>query len=430
MTANYIYSLISGTRAGLATDSRKVKAGDIFFALKGDNFDGNKFAPDAIKKGAIKAVIDNPKYSSDYTILVDDVLLMLQDLARLHRESFEVPVLAITGTNGKTTTKELIARVLSRKYKVHYTRGNLNNHIGLPLTLLDAGPETSFMVIEMGANHIGEIADLCRIALPTAGLITNIGKAHLEGFGSLEGVIKAKGELYEYLAGIGGTIIYNDSNPILKKIVSKLDANMIPYSKPDRTLEQGRVEQGRKLTMEFYYAKRKYMIESALNGVHNSENIMSALAVGLKYGVDISEIIKAIETYKPENNRSQLIETNKNTLLCDAYNANPDSMSLAIGSFLDSASERKVIILGDMLELGDYSLTEHKTIVDILKGSPNIDVYLVGKIFCEVAADSGVKVYKDAELLISDLKKRPIKDSFVLIKGSRGIGLERIYNYL
>ncbi len=430
MTANYIYSLISGTRAGLVTDSRKVKAGDIFFALKGDNFDGNKFAPDAIKKGAIKAIIDNPQYSSDYTILVDDVLLMLQDIARLHRESFEVPVLAITGTNGKTTTKELIARVLSRKYTVHYTRGNLNNHIGLPLTLLEAGPDTSFMVIEMGANHVGEIADLCRIALPTAGLITNIGKAHLEGFGSLEGVIKAKGELYEYLAGTGGTIIYNDSNPILKKIVSKVDANMIPYSKPDSTLEQGRVEQGRKLMMEFYYAKRKYKIESALNGVHNSENIMSALAVGLKYGVDISEIISAIETYKPENNRSQLIETKRNTLLCDAYNANPDSMSLAIGSFLNSASDRKVIILGDMLELGDYSLTEHNTIVDILKGTPNIDVYLVGKIFCEVAAGSGIKVYKDAELLISDLKKRPIKDSFVLIKGSRGIGLERIYNYL
>jgi len=430
MTAKNIYSLLSKRQANIVTDSRKVNSGDIFFALRGDNFDANRFAADALKKGAIKAIIDDPDYVSENTILVDDVLKMLQDIARLHRESFKIPVLAITGTNGKTTTKELLARVLSRKFIVHYTRGNLNNHIGLPLTILDADPESTFMIVEMGANHIGEIADLCRIALPTAGLITNIGKAHLEGFGSFEGVVQAKSELYKYLAENSGTIIYNDGNPLLKEIAGKFSTNIIPYSKPANILEQGKVEQGSKLILEYYYNKTKYKIESDLVGVHNSENIMAALAVALNYGVDINEVIEAIQTFKPRNNRSQLLETKSNTLICDAYNANPESMSLAINSFLSSASEKKVAILGDMLELGEYSIQEHEAILDILKHTQNIDVYLVGSIFREVSAGSGLKVYKDAEQLISELKMKPIQDSLVLIKGSRGIGLERVYNYL
>ncbi len=430
MTAKDIYNLISEAGAGIATDSRNVKAGDIFFALKGDNFDGNKFAGDAVRKGALKAVIDNPNYKTDSDILVDDVIETLQEVAMIHRERFDIPLLAITGTNGKTTTKELIARVLECKYKVHFTRGNLNNHIGVPLSILGADPDTEFMIIEMGANHVGEIAALCKIAKPTAGLISNIGKAHLEGFGSFEGVIKAKSELYVYLAQTGGTIIYNDSNSLLQSIAGKLNAKSVPYSKPDKVLKQSSLEEDRYLTVEFIYNNGHYSIESALAGAHNSENIFAALAVGLHYGVDIGDAIRAIEAYKPQNNRSQILVTDSNTLLCDAYNANPDSMSLAISSFIGSPREKKVIIVGDMMELGSYAQEEHKAVIDRLSKIPDIDIYLVGSIFCKLAEGTGIKSYSNTELLISDLNKNPIKNSFVLIKGSRAIGLERIYDYL
>lgn len=430
MTAKDIYNLIREEGAGIATDSRKVKAGDIFFALRGDNFDGNKYAGDAIKAGAILALIDNPDYKSDSYILVDDVIETLQEIARIHREGFDIPLLAITGSNGKTTTKELIARVLECKYKVHYTRGNLNNHIGVPISLLDAGPDTELMIIEMGANHIGEIAALCGIARPTAGLITNLGRAHLEGFGSFEGVIKAKSELYEYLEKSGGLIFYNDSNSLLQSIAGKMNARSVPYSKPDKVLKQSSLVQEKYLKMGFIYDDRNYSIESALAGVHNSENILAALAVGLHYGVDLEDAIQAIEAYKPQNNRSQILVTDSNTLLCDAYNANPDSMSSALSSFTESAREKKVIIVGDMLELGNYAPEEHKAVVARLSSLQDIDIYLVGRIFCKAAEGSGLKSYRDTELLISDLKKNPIKDSFVLIKGSRAIGLERIYDYL
>jgi UDP-N-acetylmuramoyl-tripeptide--D-alanyl-D-alanine ligase len=286
------------------------------------------------------------------------------------------------------------------------------------------------MIIEMGANHVGEISALCRIAKPTAGLITNIGRAHLEGFASFEGVIKAKSELFDYLAQTGGSIIYNNSNSLLQSIAVRLNAKSVPYSKPDRVLKQGNVRQEGSLTMELFYDNRPYLVKSALAGVHNSENIMAALAVGLIYGVDLEDAIRAIEGYRPRNNRSQILDTDSNTLLCDAYNANPDSMSLAISSFIESTRKNKVIIAGDMLELGSYAIEEHKAVIERLSKIPDIDVYLVGSIFCRLANGKGLKSYCNTELLISDLKRNPIKDSFVLIKGSRAIGLERIYDYL
>jgi len=430
MTNKEIYHLILDNGARVITDSRNVERGDVFFALKGDKFNGNEYAEDALGRGAIRAIVDDVRYMTDRTILADDVLTTLQDVARIHRQSLEIPVLAITGTNGKTTTKELIARVLSRKYKLHFTDGNLNNHIGVPLTILGAGANTTFLVVEMGANHIGEITDLCNIALPDAGLITNIGKAHLEGFGSFEGVIKAKSELYNFLSENDGTIIYNDSNPLLKELVTNLDIKSVSYSNPGGLLKVKDITQGRSLSIELSFNRERFRVDSSLAGIHNAENILAAVTVGLVYGVEMKNIIDAIETYKPDNNRSQLLKTENNLLFCDAYNANPDSMALALDSFLKSDADPKTVIIGDMMELGEYSLEEHKLLINRLLGIDNISIYLVGPILCDMAGDSGLKVFSDTDLLISDLKRNPIKNNFVFIKGSRGIGLESIFAYL
>jgi UDP-N-acetylmuramoyl-tripeptide--D-alanyl-D-alanine ligase len=430
MTSTDLYKLIKNTGAKVKTDSRAVVEGDIFFSLKGDNFDGNSFAGDALKKGAIKAVIDDIEYAVSGTILVDNVLETLQSIATIHRKSLNIPLLAITGTNGKTTTKELISLVLKSKYNVYSTLGNLNNHIGVPLTLLDAGPDVSFMVVEMGANHQGEIASLCNIALPDAGLITNIGKAHLEGFGSFEGVIKAKSELYTYLSENKGTAIYNDSNPILSEVLRSLDIISVPYSEPANELKVDKIVGHPKLIIDISYDGLKYKVESELAGILNAENILAAIAVGLVYGVEMERIIESVCSYKPDNNRSQIVKTTTNLLLCDSYNANPDSMSLALTSFLESAQTPKTIIVGDMFELGDYEEIEHKKIIELLSAKDNISVYLVGSIFSKMGSGSRFRLFQSTESLIDHLKRKPIKNSFVFIKGSRGIGLERAYEYL
>ncbi len=430
METSELYKFIRANSNRLTTDSRDVKTGDIFFALKGENFDGNRFAAKALDTGAVAAVIDDPAFAGRATILVDDVLHTLQELANIHRNNFSIPVLAITGTNGKTTTKELISRVLSKKYITHSTKGNLNNHIGVPLTLLSAKENTEFMIVEMGANHIGEIGDLCEIAEPDAGMITNIGRAHLEGFGSFEGVIKAKTELYTYLSKSGGTIIFNQADHLLSELANDQICTLHPYSRSGSEISTLSSDSDKEIHLKFLHNGEVLNIKSALFGEHNIENITAALAVGLYYGVPVNSIIKAIESYIPDNNRSQIVKTKTNTLLCDAYNANPDSMLMALDSFIRAGGLNSTVILGDMLELGEYSFEEHKKVVQYLSGKKELDVILVGDIFCEVAEGSKMRKFRSAVLLMDYLESNPIKDSFVLLKGSRAISLEKVFKVL
>lgn len=431
MDIKKLYKLIREGDPGIATDSRSVKTGDVFFALKGDNFNGNAFASGALENGARLAVIDDPVYSGSGTILVGDVLLAMQELAAIHRRELGIPVIAITGTNGKTTTKELTALVLSQKYKVHSTKGNLNNHIGVPLTILSAGRDTELLLVEMGANHIGEIDALCRIADPDYGIITNIGKAHLEGFGSYEGVIKAKSELYSFLDKKGAAIIYNDNNSLLSELAASLSCSLIPYSRPSMNLALSSTMKEGSIEFDIHYGDSSIHVNTGLYGSHNLENIQAAVSIGLVFDIDISVIARAIASYKPENNRSQLADTGKNLLLCDAYNANPGSMMSALRAFIKAEEGRdKTIILGDMLELGQYSMDEHKKIIDFLSATANIRAYLVGTEFCRAAGQGSIKCFASTELLIKHLESNPIRNNFVLLKGSRGIALEKVFPLL
>ena len=341
----------------IITDSRCVENNSIFFALKGENFDGNKFAIKALESGAKYAVIDNAKFKlNDNFILVDNVLKCLQQLASFHREQFVIPLIGITGTNGKTTTKELIHTVLKRKFKTHATKGNFNNHIGVPLTLLEMPLNTEIAIIEMGANHQGEIKELCEIAKPNYGLITNIGKAHLEGFGGFEGVVKAKNELYNFIRNYGRAFL-NSDNKLLSELAENL--NSIKYgTKQDSDCFAEILEINPYVKLRW----NNIDIQSNLIGKYNFENILAAICIGNFFNVAHSNIKSAVENYIPQNNRSQIVQTKTNKILLDAYNANPTSMSLAIESFELLKSKTKVVILGDMLELGDESIFEHKEI--------------------------------------------------------------------
>ena len=430
MKTELLYRLFRES-AGVSTDTRALKKGELFFALSGASFNGNKFVPEAINKGAMAAVIDDPDYTADKTILVDDCLSELQALAAYHREKMKFPVLAVTGTNGKTTTKELLAAVLSRKFKVHYTKGNLNNHIGVPLTILAAPPDTELMILEMGANHPGEIKLLCSVARPDFGIITNVGTAHLEGFGSLEGVIKTKSELYEYLDSVNGTAIYNEENIILAKKVSEMLKKAVPYLRPAG--HEVIAEAGTSiapLSLKVKYLNDSYSIKTNLFGIHNLENVRAAIAAGLFMAVGITDIISAIESYRPGNNRSEIRITKFNTLICDSYNANPTSMAMAIGSFNEIQDTRKVFILGDMLELGEKSDEEHRKILELLSSVENQEIFLVGQRFSKIASDYGFQAFADTDELAEYLKINPLKGSSVLIKGSRGMALEKIYDLL
>ncbi|MEZ4999471.1 MAG: UDP-N-acetylmuramoyl-tripeptide--D-alanyl-D-alanine ligase [Bacteroidales bacterium] len=368
MTGNRLYDLFLTAGGKAVTDSRRVMDGDIFFALRGENFNGNDFAIKAIEKGASLAVVDDPGITGEGIYYVEDVLAALQSLAIIHRRNMDVPVLAITGSNGKTTTKELVATVLATKYRVHFTPGNLNNHIGVPLTILSAPPETELMIIEMGANHGGEIRRLCEIADPGYGLITNIGRAHLEGFGSPEGVVAAKSELYQHLGDNGGRIIYNNRDPLLSAIVDSSGIKAYSYEAPGNSavrMEGYRLVPG--LTVDIGIDGTAYTIETGLFGIHNVDNIMAAVACGLVFNVGAGDIARSLNGYSPDNNRSQLMVTETNTVICDSYNANPTSVANAIRSFMDYPGEPKTIILGDMLELGSYAIEEHTGIVNLLK---------------------------------------------------------------
>ena len=446
----------------VTTDSRNCPEGSIFFALKGETFDGNKFAVSAIEKGCAYAVVDDPQLSPCFRgtseaeggnnsslltphsslIVVDNVLETLQQLARYHREQLDIPFVGITGTNGKTTTKELVATVLSKKYRVHYTQGNFNNHIGVPLTLLSIKPDCEIAVVEMGANHPGEIKTLANIALPTCGLITNVGKAHLEGFGSLEGVINTKKELYDNLAERGGHVFVNAANPYLTNIINDFQLSTFNFqlstysSNPDVAADVN----GRLLRcapyVEFEWHSQLSTLNSQLSthfvGAYNLDNMLAAITVGLHFGVDEKDVCDAISNYVPANNRSQLTKTERNTLIVDAYNANPTSMMAAIDNFDIMAGENKVAILGDMLELGEQSAIEHQNIVRRLIDSKIEKVTLVGKEFKRACETLGVNKFEIVDSLDDDFKSQisNFNSQLILLKGSNGIGLYKLIPYL
>ena len=430
MKTEQLYNLFKESN-GITTDSRSVRKGQIFFALWGNNYNGNKFASEALAKDASWAVIDDPLFETEKTILVDDCLFELQALASHHRKEMNVPVLAITGTNGKTTTKELLAAIMAKKLKVHFTKGNLNNHIGVPLTILSAPKGTELMIIEMGASHIGEIRTLCLIAKPEYGIITNIGTAHIEGFGSTDGVIKAKTELYEYLRKVNGIALYNDKNPLLTENIFKIINRAVPFSDPKGIeLAVGLVPSDLNLTLKATYHHHTYNICTNLFGNYNLENVIAAIATGLFLGVEMKDIVDAVENYLPANNRSQIRLSKKNTLICDSYNANPTSMFLALESFNMIQADKKLVILGDMLELGVKTEEEHIKLLNELQVHKIEKVLLVGPIFQKVSSISGFKSFSDVNRLIEFLINEPVEGNTILIKGSRGIGLEKVYDLL
>jgi UDP-N-acetylmuramoyl-tripeptide--D-alanyl-D-alanine ligase len=417
--------------AGIATDSRNVKQGDIFFALWGEKYNGNIFAAEALAKGASYAVIDDPAYETEKTILVDDCLFELQALAAHYRKELKIPVLAITGTNGKTTTKELLAAIMAKKLKIHYTSGNLNNHIGVPLTILSAPADTQMMIIEMGANHIGEIRTLCLIARPEYGIITNIGTAHIEGFGSFDGVVKAKTELYDHLRKVNGVALYNDKNPLLAEKIFRILNRAVPFSDPTGIeLIVKQIPSDLTLVVSVTYQHHTWMLNTNLFGSYNIENVKAAVAAGLFFGVEMSDIAGAVESYHPANNRSQIKVTQNNTLICDSYNANPTSMKVALESFSAISGESKAVILGDMLELGEKSDDEHARVLEQLKSLKIETAILVGPVFLKVSEKSGYRAFPDTAGVRDFLKRDPLKGSTILIKGSRGIGLEKLYDLL
>ncbi len=431
MELNELYSLVRSS-AGMCTDTRSLRKGEVFFALKGPSHDGNRYAAAAITAGAVAAVTDDPSLKGEKIISVTDVLTTLTELAVMHRKTLQVPVIAITGTNGKTTTKELVTAVLSRKKKVHSTTGNMNNHIGVPLTLLSAPADTGFLVIEMGANHRGEIASLCSTAMPTHGIITNIGKAHIEGFGSYENVIAAKSELYLWLRNNGGIALFNECNSTLTELVYNMVLKAVPYSDPGGTdlVVKPVVHDDPFLNVEVDYAGHRYAFTTHLFGSYNLDNVRAALAVGIFFEVAMDEIIDAISLYRPSNNRSQIRKTERNTLICDSYNANPSSMSKALAAFSEISAEKKMVILGDMLELGHESLPEHSKVIATLDTMEGTEVLLVGPVFISLAKAKTTKTFSSSGEAREWLSKENLSGYTVLVKGSRGMMLEKVYDVL
>lgn len=412
----------------ISTDSRLIIPGSLFFALKGNNFDGNKFATAAVEKGASFAIIDDKQCEGENTLLVTDVLDTLQKLARFHRRKHNIPVIAITGSNGKTTTKELITNVLSQKYNTTATRGNLNNHIGVPVTLLEISKETQIAVIEMGANHQGEIAQLCSIAEPTHGIITNIGRAHLGGFGGYEGVIKAKTELYKWLLLSGGEAFVNAGNNLLMEHSSGIKRTL--YGSHEGVFARGyAAENSEMLVINRILNPGKMEIETKLIGTYNFENAMAAICTGMYFNVPDEEIRAAISEYSPSNSRSQLLNTGRNSVILDAYNANPTSMKVAIENFRQTKAENKMLILGDMLELGDDSLAEHRTILNLIEDSGIDNVVLVGDDFGKIANDK-FKYFNNSDEAYNWLLTQKINAFTILVKGSRGIKMEKVVDAL
>jgi UDP-N-acetylmuramoyl-tripeptide--D-alanyl-D-alanine ligase len=437
----------------ISTDTRKIAAGSLFFALKGDKFDANTFAQQAIAAGAAYAIIDNPEYQlGENYLLVADVLAALQDLARHHRRQLNIPVIGLTGSNGKTTTKELINAVLSQHFKTLATQGNLNNHIGVPFTVLTIDATHQVAVVEMGANHQKEIELLCSIAQPSHGLITNVGRAHLEGFGGIEGVKKGKGELYDYFAKSGSpevgkfgslagqqvanaVFVNSDDETLMSMATARKLTNVVYYGTNtiDDLVSGELVENSPLLALEWTNNKtgHSYTVKTQLTGAYNLHNILAAITIGAYFNIPAAEINAGIEGYQPKNNRSQIVTTESNTLICDYYNANPSSMFVAIENIGKLQATRKVLILGDMFEMGLESAAEHAYVVQKALDTPVDERIFIGKDFLSQKSlvesqQSAATFYATAEDVIADLKANPITNSTILIKGSRGMALERL----
>ncbi|WP_411273300.1 UDP-N-acetylmuramoyl-tripeptide--D-alanyl-D-alanine ligase [Daejeonella sp.] len=416
----------------ICTDTRKISESCLFFALKGENFDANEFASQAIKGGAAYAVVDDERYAvSDRYLLVEDVLSTLQDLSAFHRRQLKIPVIGITGSNGKTTTKELIKSVLSQHCRTYATEGNLNNHIGVPLTLLAITEDYDIAIIEMGANHQKEIAFLCSLAQPGYGLITNVGKAHLEGFGGVEGVKIGKGELYEYLAETNGTVFINTDNPTLVDMSRDREVrNVVDYGKgATNYISGGLTEVSPYLTVEWQLKSQEdeaiFTAESNLPGLYNFENILAAICIGNFFKLSPLQVNLGVKAYIPLNNRSQILKTEKNTIICDYYNANPSSMMAALDNLETVPAEHKVIILGDMFELGLDSPMEHRLILEkVMETSANRKIF-IGEEFYKLNSKSG-EFYKTTSDAFLALQETPPTHSTILLKGSRGMKLESL----
>ena len=415
MLMSALYDIFRAS-TGVTTDSRAISEGALFFALRGASFDGNRFAIDALRKGASVAVIDDatvrenaPEELTERLFVVEDTLRALQDLAREHREALGIPILSVAGSNGKTTTKELVSRVLAEKYEVYATRGNLNNHIGVPLTLLAMDHTTEFGVVEMGASACGEIALLASIAQPNYGILTNIGRSHLEGFGGVEGIRRGKGELFDFLNATGGRAFVPADDNVLSEMAAERE----------------------NMAVEYFAFATSNGVEHKLEGDYNLKNIAAAMSIGRYFDVDENRIRHAIATYTPTNNRSQRTVTDRNTLIVDCYNANPSSMRASLESFLSERSELpRVCILGDMLELGEWSAEEHRSIVELIAAADFERIWLVGKHFTEaattIATNPRVSCFASREQVAERLETDPIEGALVLVKGSHSIGLEKL----
>lgn len=415
------------------TDSRAAVPGSVFFALKGERFDGNRFAAEALGKGSALAVIDDPAYRyDDRYVLVDDVLVSLQQLAAYHRKQMKVRVIAVTGSNGKTTTKELVKACLSKRFHTAGTEGNLNNDIGVPLTLLHLKEGHEMAVIEMGANHPGEITRLCSIADPDYGIITNIGKAHIEGFGSFEGVRKAKGEMYDYLGRQRKTIFVNGQDAVLAPMAEKFTGRVLFYGDHSGTLASGRVTGiDPFLTFDIDFpGKEMLSITTQVIGRYNLDNFLSAACISSAFNVPPEDIKEAFETYKPGNMRSQLLKTRFNLVFLDSYNANPSSVEAAIANFNEHSATSKVIILGEMLELGSRSVSEHEAILRLIDTCDVSQVFLVGRVFRGLEISGKYARFDDSDELAGHLREHPIKGSSILVKGSRLVALEKAVPFL
>jgi UDP-N-acetylmuramoyl-tripeptide--D-alanyl-D-alanine ligase len=415
----------------ISTDSRKITPGCLYFALKGEHFDGNRFAADALEKGCAYVVVDDQEApADDRFIRVPDVLAFLQDLAALHRSGLDIPVIGLTGTNGKTTTKELILSVLKQKFNTVATEGNLNNHIGVPLTLLAANGDTRILIVEMGANHVGEIDFLSALARPSIGLITNIGKAHLEGFGSFEGVVKAKNELYDRIRKSGQLIVRNQDDILLTELAG--DFPSLTYGTAPESDITGRMErEAQYITLEWSAGSSgPHRIQSLLTGGYNFYNLLAAVAMGVRFGLDPGEIRQGIESYVPGNMRSQWITTDRNRIFLDAYNANPSSMEVALTQFAGLGLDRPGAILGDMFELGAYSAEEHLNVLRMVEKLQLAPVLVAGPRFSEHSTDFPFRFFGDVADLIGYLKAEPVSGHQLIIKGSRGMQLEQVVGYL
>ncbi len=428
MTVQDFYPIFLDHKQRFTTDTRKLVQGDIFFALKGGNFNGNAYALNALKDGASYAVVDEAQESdSERVVLVDNVLEFMQELATYHRNTFDIPVIAIAGSNGKTTTKELLISVLEQRKKVHATAGNFNNHIGVPITLLSMPSDTEIALIEIGTNGFGEIKFLSELLHPNFGLITNIGKEHLEGFGDIEGVAREESELFHYLMHHNGLAFVNADDPYLNRMSHRL-THAFKYSIERKEVECTCIidQVVPQLVMEVNGQK----ITSVLNGMHNAQNIAAAIAVGRYFELTLDDIAQGVAAYQPSNNRSEVRTIGTNNVLMDAYNANPSSMEVALDTFSAIQSDNKVVLLGDMFELGSNSIEEHQQIVQQALEINNTQVFLAGEQFCKAAENLNVKTFQTTDELIAHLKKRIFNHTWFLVKGSRGMKMERVLEAL